>query len=253
MHATEIVLRRSSRPSIIMTQIVYSSLAFARAHDTYSAATVMQAHLDTEAYLASLAASHPTDFTYTSVREGIYSESFPMYTSFFSPKTPADAVLIPHDGSAPGIAWAKRDDLAEATARLIAMYYDHVGARHSATDMPGNSEGFAHRNEVVLLSGPRVWTLAETVRLLGEIAGKRVEVCEVTVAEYIRLPHVQQAFQSLKEEDHGDLCAMWATSFEGIAMGECAVLSTTLGELLGRQPEDFETTIRGKWSFHHFQ
>lgn len=233
-----------------VTHIIYSSLAFARAR--HSAAAVMQAHLDTEAYLASLAASHPTDFTYTSIREGIYSESFPMYTSFFTPQAPADAVLIPHDGSAPGIAWAKRDELGEATARLIAMFYHHGCARNSAPDRPGSSQEFAYTNQVVLLSGPRAWTLAETIQLLGEVAGKRVEISTVTVADYIRLPHVQRALQSVEEDDAEELCAMWATSYDGIGRGECAILSPALGELLGRQPEDFETTIRGGWSFHHF-
>lgn len=234
-----------------MTHIFYSSLAFARSHDTDSAACVMQAHLDTEAYLASLATLHPTDFTYTSIREGIYSESFPMYTSFFSPKAPVDTVLIPHDGLGPGIAWAKRDELGEATARIIATYYHSACAREEAPDSASNRKS-AYTNEIILLSGPRAWTLAETVRLLGEVAGKRVEISKVPVADYIRLPHVQHALQAVEKDDNEDMCATWATSYDGIRRGECAVLSSTLGELLGRQPEDFEATIRGGWSFHHF-
>lgn len=213
----------------------------------------MQAHLDTEAYLASLALAHFKSFTYTCIREGIYSESFPMYTSFFSPKASADAVLIPHDGLGPGIAWAKRAELSEATARIIAMYYNYgYGAGESAGENPSN-EQFPYTNQVVLLSGPRAWTLKQTITLLSEVAGKRVEISPVTVADYIRLPHVRQALQSVEGDDPERCATWWATSYEGIGKGECAVVSPTLGEVLGRQPEGFETTIRGGWSFHHFQ
>lgn len=101
----------------------------------------MQAHLQTEAYLASLAASN-SSFTFTVVRQGLYSESFPMYTSSFDLSNPTDSIRIPHDGGGPGLAWAKRDELGEATARLMADYL-------------ADPKGFSFVNKTLLLSGPR--------------------------------------------------------------------------------------------------
>ena len=56
-----------------ITHIYYTSLAFA----SDSVAAVMQAHLDTEKYLKE------SGVTYTIIREGIYSESWPLYLGFF--------------------------------------------------------------------------------------------------------------------------------------------------------------------------
>lgn len=78
--------------------IFYSSLGFASDVSTGtlksdSLAVVMQAHLDSEKYLASLAKAD-TDFTYTSIREGLYTESFPIYTAFFNPKSAPDGAEV---------------------------------------------------------------------------------------------------------------------------------------------------------------
>jgi hypothetical protein len=109
----------------------------------------MQAHLDTERHLAKLASESASgSFTYTAIREGLYAESTPIYTAFFDPRdlsTLHDGeVCIPHDGSGPGVAWVKRDELGEASARLIARFVEE------------GREGFEYVNRTVLLSGPRV-------------------------------------------------------------------------------------------------
>jgi hypothetical protein len=36
----------------------------------------------------------------------------------------------------------------------------------------------------------------------------------------------------------------WATVFEAVGKGEMAVVSVELRRLLGREPEDFERTVR---------
>ena len=89
----------------------YTSLAFAGD----SAAAVMQAHRDTEAYLRA------SGLAWTILREGIYSESWPLYFGFWAgPREEGDGseeVLVPHaDG---GVAWASREDLGEGTARIM--------------------------------------------------------------------------------------------------------------------------------------
>lgn len=207
--------------------VFYSSLGYAGQRGRESKAVVMQAHLDTEAYLARLAAEDPSQFSYTAIREGLYSESYPIYTSFFSPQAPDDGIIrIPHDGSAPGIAWVKKDELGEASAKLIAGY---------ATSAPAS---FTWKNEVMLLTGPRAWTLNETAEALSKIAGREVRIEEVGLEEYVRQKGNVEKFG-------GDetLMRSWATAFDGVRAGECAVVTSTLGQILGREPEAFDVTI----------
>lgn len=85
----------------------YTSLMFG----SDSQAAVMQAHLDTERYLKE------SGLTYTIIREGIYSESWPLYFGYWNPSRGSEVRIPDGDG---GIAWVCRDDLGEGTAKLIA-------------------------------------------------------------------------------------------------------------------------------------
>ncbi|KAL1981324.1 hypothetical protein VTN96DRAFT_2765 [Rasamsonia emersonii] len=206
--------------------IFYSSLAFAGNLTKETVALVMRAHLATEAYLEELARQR-RDFTYTAIREGLYHESFPIYTAFFDPLNPVDEIKIPHDGSGPGVAWAKREELGEATAKLIAQY---------AT----NPQAFPYMNKTILLSGPKVLTLKEVVDILGRLIGKQVRIKQVSVDEYAAQPQIAPRLTY-----HGvNLAKEWATAWDAIRRGECAVVTPHLREILGREPEDFETTVR---------
>lgn len=87
--------------------IYYTSLMFAGD----SQAAVMGAHLATEAHLKQ------SGVTFTVIREGIYSESWPLYFGYWNPKKEGREVKVPQgDG---GIAWVCRDDLGEGTAKLM--------------------------------------------------------------------------------------------------------------------------------------
>ncbi|KAJ3826582.1 hypothetical protein F5880DRAFT_72820 [Lentinula raphanica] len=205
--------------------IFYTSLAFAGLGDQ-SVAQVMQAHLDTERYLAKLA-SEDSSFSYTSIREGLYSESFHMYTAFFSLKQPTSEVLLPHDGSGPGLAWAKIDELGEASASLLVKFYA----------APGD---FPYRNQILLLSGPREWSLNETVQAFGRVAGKEVSIRQVSLDEYAS----QELVESRLTIGVNKWAKKWATVYDAIRNGETSIVTPLLKELLGREPEDFETTIR---------
>ncbi|KAL4926690.1 uncharacterized protein BDV17DRAFT_268917 [Aspergillus undulatus] len=205
--------------------IFYSSLAFAGDYTNNSVAHVMGAHLATEEFLASL----PGPTRYTSIREGLYSESFPIYTGWFDLKKPSDEITIPHDGSGPGVAWVKRDELGEASAKLVARYA-------SAT---GTVQDFPYINKIVLLTGKKIFSLNETADVLGRAVGKDVKIRQISVDEYVKLPHEG------RHTYHGvDLSREWTTAWEAIRRGETAVVTPTLGEILGREPEDYETTIR---------
>ena len=167
-------------------------------------------------------------FTFTAIREGVYSESFPMYTGFPDLENPPDEVKIPHDGSGPGIAFASIEDLGEATAKLVKEYLNAP-------------ESFKYENQVMLLTGPKVWSLLDVVELLGKITGKDIKLIQVSEEEYVAEPRVQVLLGP-----HGpkDVARSWATSFDAIKRGECAVASVEMGRLLGRQPEGFEETVR---------
>lgn len=186
----------------------------------------MQAHLDCEKHLASHAEADP-GFTYTSIREGLYSESFSLYLGFFDPKAASDGaeVTIPHDGSGPGVSWVQRDELGEASAKLIAMY---CGVGQFPQQLV---------NGKVLLSGTREISLAETLDILGKTVGKSFKIREISVDEYIKLPQVARTFDESKART-------WATAWEGIRAGEAALVTQNLEELLGRKPEEYEKTIK---------
>ena len=193
----------------------------------------MQAHLKTEKYLGSLESesaesSDKRPVTFTVIREGIYSESCPMYTGFPDLQNPPDEVKIPHDGSGPGIAFAKIDDLGEATSKLVKEYLDAPGS-------------FKYKNQIMLLSGWRVWSLADTVKLLGEVKEKDMKVKQITEEEYVAEPQVQEMLGS---HGPGEVPKQWATSFEAVKKGECAVVSVELRRLLGRDPEGLGETVR---------
>lgn len=216
--------------------IVYSSLAFASdplsgmLKDS-SETVVMQSHLDSEEYLASQANADPT-FTYTSVREGLYSESTSLYTAQLDPKTAPDGaeVLIPHDGKGPGVSWVKRDELGEATAKLIARYC-------------GVGEPFPQNlvNGKVLLTGIREITLEETLEILGKAVGKTFKIRQVPVDEYAKQPQVLEIYLFKGDEEKA---AMWAKSLDGIRAGEAALVTKDLEDILGRKPESFENTVK---------
>lgn len=207
--------------------VFYSSLGFALPGGTESAAEVMQAHLATEDYLRQIGVADP-GFTWTSVREGLYSESFPIYTSFWTLEDPSGEIAIPHDGSGPGVSWVKRDELGEATAALIA--------RHVSSGDAAPPEDL--KNKIVVLTGPKEWSLSETVRVLASAAGRDVRIREVSVGEWARQRQVRDYFGNEEQ------ALTWATAWEAIRNGETAHVSPTLASVLGREPEDYETTIR---------
>ncbi|KAJ5376383.1 hypothetical protein N7509_013269 [Penicillium cosmopolitanum] len=206
--------------------IFYSSLAFAGDGNLDTKAQVMLAHLATEKYLAQLHDQDP-QFTYTVIRQGLYSESFPLYTAFFDLKAPSNEICIPHDGSGPGLAWAKQDELGEATANLIAQHAQDPVA-------------FPYLNKTVLLSGPRAWTLNETADVFSRVLNKPIRIRQVPVDEYVKQPQVQTGLTY----GGGNWAPLWATAFDAIRDGECAVVTPNLAQILGREPEQFDTTIK---------
>lgn len=185
----------------------------------------MLAHIDTEKYLAKLHHQDPK-FTYTVVRQGLYSESFPLYTALFDLKNPSSEICIPHDGSGPGLCWVKQDELGEATAMLMAQH-----AR--------DPTAFPFLNKTVILSGPRSWSLNETADVFSRVLGRPIRIRQVTLDEYVKQPQLQSGLYV-----GGEWASLWATAFDAIRDGEAAVVTQSLREIFRREPEPFETTIR---------
>ncbi|KAJ5354140.1 hypothetical protein N7541_006704 [Penicillium brevicompactum] len=206
--------------------IFYASLGYAGEKDKKSIAWVMRAHLYTEAYLEKLARER-SNFTYTAVREGLYSESFGLYTSGFDLENPTKEIKIPHDGSGPGIAWVKRDELGEGTAKLIKQYAD-------------SGASFPYVNKTILLSGSQTLTMKETIDILGQVANIEPRIREVSHEEFAAQPANSKFFTYRGMDFSKD----WATTLEAFKLGESAVVTPLLKELLGREPESFETTVR---------
>ncbi|KZS94669.1 NAD(P)-binding protein [Sistotremastrum niveocremeum HHB9708] len=207
--------------------IFYTSLAFAGPpSSSSSSAAVMQAHLSTEAYLRSTLAK--TEIKYTIIREGLYTESWPLYLGFVDPKAGEREAIVPESGGR-GIAWAKRDELGEATARLIV-------------DAANAPSGFAYADKTILLTGPRALSLEDTARIISKHLTHPFVVRTVSVEEFVRPGG--KMHEKLGEEWAG----MWATTYGAIAEGETDVVDETLEKILGRKPESVERTLETEFA-----
>ncbi|KAL3459569.1 hypothetical protein BJX64DRAFT_291073 [Aspergillus heterothallicus] len=150
--------------------IFYASLAYGGAPESKkSRAFVMQSHLDTELYLEECARKHAIGFTV--VRQGVYNEAYPMYLTCFDVKDPVDEILIPHDGSGPGVSWVKQAELGEGNAELLRQFV--VDRDH-----------FPHRGKTVILSGARQLNFGQVVEILSMITGKQIRIKVIANEEW---------------------------------------------------------------------
>lgn len=198
--------------------IFYTSLAFAGPpSSSESVAAVMRAHIDTEAYLKQ------SGITYTIIREGIYSESYPLYLGFFDPASSVEEIAIPDDGNG-GIAWACRDELGEATARLLVQ-----------AAQGGASQSSFH-NQTILLSGPEAVPLSAVASIISGLLARSLKIKYVDGEAYSTS---STALAKLGPE----FAKLWATTYEALQRGECAVVEPTLETILGRKPKDMATVL----------
>ena len=212
--------------------IVYTSLAFAGD----SKASVMQAHIDTEEYLRHTCAR--SGIRYTILREGIYSESYPLYLGFFDAKSQQESskreVLVPATQNE-GIAWASRDELGEGTARVLLNVFENLN----------QPDGGPYADKTILLSGPRAVSLKDIGDALNNVLGwagdGELRLREVPEDEFVK--HLAANRGGGKEAE--DFVRAWATSFPAIAKGELAVVDPSLQQILGRKPKDFYEVLPG--------
>ncbi|KAK7540306.1 NmrA-like family protein [Phyllosticta citricarpa] len=192
--------------------VVYSSLAVGDVREGVEVEGVrlMGAHLETERLLRA------SKLKWTAVREGIYTDAFPVFLNWY-PTDPKQTMYLPSDGAA---SFALREELGEATAKLL---------------MRGGFE-----NEVVALTGPRAVRLSEIVNVINETTGRQVRINYVADEEYVR--------RNVESDEGGkgeDFYWNWVTLFRAFRDGKMATVSTLMEELLGRRPKAGLEGVRG--------
>ncbi|OJT13276.1 Quinone oxidoreductase 2 [Trametes pubescens] len=192
-----------------VAHVYYTS--FALAGD--SVAAVMRAHIDTERYLKE------SGLTYTVLREGIYSESYPLYVGFFDPAEGKEEIVVPYsDGP---IAWVTREDLGEGTAKIMVQ------------------GGF--ENEIRLLCGSGAFTLSEIAEKISysPLLGRSVRLVVVSEDEYVKANVGRPGMLGEEEFLRG-----WATTYKALGRGEAGVVDPLLQEVLGRELTPFDDILK---------
>lgn len=140
----------------------------------------------------------------------------------------------------------KRDELGEGTAKLLLEAFNYHASSASSQDRLPPPFFF---NTTLLLSGPKSYTLAETVAILSAASSlpssssgqeETIKIEQVSIEDYASQPIVQNSL------DYGGGAVwpvLWATAFEGIRRGEAGFVTGTLEEVLGRKCEPFEVTV----------
>lgn len=92
-------------------RVYYSSLGIGGVDGQPWDVELMVAHLETEKMLRQ------SQLVWTIVREGVYADAFPVFLNWY-PKDPQQVLYLPCDGE---VAFALRDELGEATAKLMMV------------------------------------------------------------------------------------------------------------------------------------
>jgi len=143
---------------------------------------------------------------YTIIREGIYVNAFPFFLNWY-PQT--QVVKLPNDGR---IAWTSREELGEATAKLMVeeKYFDRF------------------RNQKVLFTAQEPLDCRGVAKTISEATGKELTFEIVTLDEYAK--------EFAKVGKPEQLARAWATTYDGLAKGEGELVDGLMEEVLGRRP-----------------
>jgi len=188
--------------------IYYTSLAFT----DNASASIFLAHHTTEEYLKA------SGVTYTIIREGLYSEYWPLYLGFFNPYVDDHIVLTHDDGP---VAFTAVEDLGEATAKILA------------------EDGW--ENVTVTLNAQKTYTLKETADLVPKIIGKEIPVKYVSDEEWLQI-------YSKKS-----LAKLWIAVYHSFAKGEAGKTDPTLEKILGRPPVTFEEVVKRRLDLESYE
>lgn len=197
--------------------VIYTSLMFGGETGLQSIAGVQQAHIKTTEYLQQ--EKERSGLEYVILREGIYAESWWLYTGYqpregfsVAEQDSSDIdFVVPDDGP---VAWVSWEDLGLGTAKILASYEEYLGQNN------------------VRLTGAYTSTLAEIAKLVEKETGRKVNVKIVGKKEAIKY---HEARKSVPEEDFESV-HNWAGWHEGLRKGEAAVVDPLLEKLIGRKP-----------------
>ena len=205
--------------------VYYASLALGRP----SRAGVMRAHLRTEAHLASLQAAGRLRVTV--LRQGLYSESWPLYLGYFfdARHDARGAVKLGGDGK---VCWTAIADLGVANALVLAQPGgDWAGKTCYLSTAPAGARDL--QEVAALVSAARRGRGQPAVRV--EIVGRPEHERHYVEDRGLDRPAVE----------------WWATTYDALADSEGLVDDPTLGRLLGsvgRTAVPVEETIRAMLS-----
>jgi len=194
--------------------IYYTSLAFKNP----SKASVMRAHIRTEAYLTELKKEGKVDFTV--IREGLYNESWPLYFGYYwsLKEDRRIEVLVAGEGQ---VSWTAIADMGFGTAKILS------------------SPPEKWKGKTVYLSQNTTWSLSELAGLVSKIRGKEVRIRQVSRKEfedwYVQNMDVERASVE-----------WWSSAYDALKDGECDTKDTTLEDILreaGRMPKPFAETV----------
>ncbi|GLB07360.1 hypothetical protein AtubIFM57258_002691 [Aspergillus tubingensis] len=186
----------------------YTSLAFGGLGSD-SKAAVQQAHYMTEDMLRE------SGINYTSIREGFYTEAFPVFINWYPQST---TLYLP--SSSGNIAFTLRSELAEATAKLM---------------LKGG-----HDKEIVLLTASEPVSVQDIVDVINETTGRGVKIEVVDPETYVRI-NAENDIGGKAEGFFRQLVG-W---FESIENGEAGFTDGLMGEVLGREPVTPREAVRG--------
>lgn len=180
--------------------VYYTSLAFANP----SKSRVMKAHERTEAYLAE-----HWEGRHTIIREGLYSESWPLYLGHYDLAGDAEReeVVVAGDGK---VNWTSIPDLGLANALILADPVEKW------------------RGRTFYLCQREAWTLGEVAGMVGRARGKEVRLRVVGREEHERFYVRERGMER-------DMVEWWSRSYDALRDGECEIDDPTLEELLARK------------------
>jgi len=158
---------------------------------------------------------HATGLPWTALRNGFYASSA---LQFLEPTRHTGDIALPADGP---VAWTGHDDLAEATAVILAEK-----ARFEGPTPP--------------LTGPA----ALDFDTIAEIASK------TTGRAFTRTVVPDDVFreQTLAHGAPAEIADLLLSIFAAARNGEFSAVDSTLAELIGREPATFRTQLEGAWA-----
>ncbi|KAF2873130.1 hypothetical protein BDV95DRAFT_541932 [Massariosphaeria phaeospora] len=194
--------------------IYYTSLAFGNP----SKASVMRAHVRTEAYLHELAEKEQVD--YTIIREGLYNESWPLYFGYYFglQEETRKEVIVGGDGP---ISWTAIADMAFGSAKVVAA---------PSAEWAGKT---------FYLSQNKTWSLKDIAQIVSKVKGAEVKLKVVSRKEHEEFYVKEKGMEQPAVE-------WWSSTYDALKDGECDIKDPTLEKLLkeaGRTPKALEETI----------